>query len=90
MVTEAPGEIPDFQSLMLPVLMAAKDGEVRIGDVVESLANSFALSSQQRAHLLPSGKQSTFANRVHWATSYLGKAALVESTKRGHFKITQR
>ena len=70
--------------------MAAKDGEVRIGDVVESLANSFALSSQQRAHLLPSGKQSTFAKRVHWAKSYLGKAALVESTKRGHFKITQR
>ena len=86
----APDEIPDFQSLMLPVLTAAKVGEVRIGDVVESLADSFRLSSQQRAHLLPSGKQSTFANRVHWAKSYLGKAALIEPTKRGHFKITAR
>ena len=87
---EAPDEIPDFQSLMLPVLAAAQHGEVRIGAVVETLADSFALSSQQRAHLLPSGKQSTFANRVHWAKSYLGKAGLIESTKRGHFIVTPR
>lgn len=75
---------------MLPVLIAAQNGEVRIGAVVETLADSYALSSQQRAHLLPSGKQSTFANRVHWAKSYLGKAGLVEATKRGHFKATLR
>ena len=75
---------------MLPVLKEAEQGEVRIGAVVESLSDAFALTSQQRAHLLPSGKQSTFANRVHWAKSYLGKAALIESTKRGHFKATQR
>lgn len=75
---------------MLPVLKAAKDGEVRIGAVVESLADAFTLSPQQRAHLLPSGKQSTFANRVHWAKSYLAKAALIEPTKRAHFKITDR
>lgn len=87
---EAPNEIPDFQSLMLPVLREAEQGEVRIGAVVESLADAFALTSQQRAHLLPSGKQSTFANRVHWAKSYLGKAALIEATKRGHFKATER
>ena len=87
---EAPDEIPDFQSLMLPVLEAAQNGEVRIGAVVEMLADSFVLSSQQRAHLLPSGKQSTFANRVHWAKSYLGKAGLIQATKRGHFKATPR
>lgn len=87
---DAPDEIPDFQSLMLPVLAAAQHGEVRIGAVVESLADCFALSSQQRAHLLPSGKQSTFANRVHWAKSYLGKAGLIQATKRGHFIATPR
>jgi restriction system protein len=75
---------------MLPVLKEAQHGEVRIGAVVESLSEAFALTSQQRAHLLPSGKQSTFANRVHWAKSYLGKAALIEATKRGHFKATER
>ncbi len=75
---------------MLPVLTAARSGEVRIGAVVEALADLYALSSQQRAHLLPSGKQSTFANRVHWAKSYLGKAGLIKATKRGHFETTAR
>ena len=86
----AADQIPDFQTLMLPVLTEARNGEVRIGAVVELLADSYDLSSQQRAHLLPSGKQSTFANRVHWAKSYLGKAGLVVATKRGHFKATPR
>ena len=75
---------------MLPVLRQAEAGEVRIGAVVEALADEYSLSPEQRAHLLPSGKQSTFANRVHWAKSYLGQAHLVEATKRGHFKATQR
>jgi restriction system protein len=74
---------------MLPVLKEGDQGEVRIGSVVESLADKFGLTSQQRAHLLPSGKQSTFANRVHWAKSYLGKAGLIESTKRGHYRATK-
>ena len=39
---------------------------------------------------MPSGRQTTFANRVHWAKSYLGKAGLVELTKRAHFQITDR
>jgi restriction system protein len=90
-VTEASAsEIPDFQTLMLPVLRQAKNGEVRIGTVVELLSTEFALSPEQKAHLLPTGKQSTFANRVHWAKTYLVKAHLVESTKRGHFKATER
>jgi len=80
--------IPDFQTLMLPVLRAATEGEVRISDVVELLADEFALSPDERSHLLPSGKQTTFANRVHWAKSYLGKAGLVELTRRAHFRIT--
>jgi restriction system protein len=81
-------DIPDFQTLMLPVLQDAAAGEVRIGDTVERLANSFNLSPEQRADLLPSKRQTTFANRVHWAKSYLGKAGLIELTKRAHFTIT--
>ena len=57
--------IPDFQTLMLPVLRAAADGEVRITDIVDRLADEFALSPDDRSHLLPSGRQTTFANRVH-------------------------
>lgn len=81
--------IPDFQTLMVPVLRIAADGEVRISDVVERLADEYALSEGDRSLLLPSGKQTTFANRVHWAKSYLGKAGLVELTKRAHFRITE-
>jgi restriction system protein len=75
---------------MLPVLRIAADGEVRISDVVERLADEFALSAEDRSHLLQSGRQTTFANRVHWAKSYLGKAGLVELTKRAHFRITEQ
>ncbi|SAL05145.1 Mrr restriction system protein [Caballeronia arationis] len=82
--------IPDFQTLMLPVLRTAEAGEVKISDVVELLANEFQLTEEERSELLPSGKQTTFANRVHWAKSYLGKAALVDLTKRAHFCISNR
>lgn len=80
--------IPDFQTLMLPVLRDAVQGEVRVGATVERLAEAFHLTPAQRADLLPSKRQTTFANRVHWAKSHLGKAGLIELTKRGHFQIT--
>lgn len=80
--------IPDFQTLMLPVLEDAAKGEVRVGATVERLADRFGLTPEQRADLLPSKRQTTFANRIHWAKSYLGKAGLIELTKRGHFATT--
>ncbi len=82
--------IPDYQSLMIHVLMDAAQGEVRIGDVVERLANKLGLKPEERAELLQSGRQTVFANRVHWAKTYLNKAALIEMTRRGHFKIAPR
>jgi restriction system protein len=82
--------IPDYQSLMLPVLVASAVGEVRIGPVVDELANQLGLSPEERSELLPSGKQTVFSNRVHWAKSYLSKAQLVELTRRGYFRITPR
>ncbi|MET4488801.1 restriction endonuclease [Bradyrhizobium sp. LA7.1] len=82
--------IPDYQSLMLPVLRAARDGEVRIGAVVQTLADNLGLSEEARTTLLPSGQQTAFGNRVHWAKTYLAKAGLVENTRRGHFRITPR
>lgn len=82
--------IPDYQTLMRPVLKCSESGEVRIGYVVETLADEFELTQEEREEQLPSGKQATFANRVHWAKTYLAKAGLVESTRRGYFVITQR
>lgn len=82
--------IPDYQTLMRPVLECAAAGEVRIGDVVEQLGREFGLTLDEENELLPSGKQTRFANRVHWAKSYLKQAGLVKETRRAHFIITDR
>ena len=82
--------IPDYQTLMRPVLQCAAQGEVKIGDVVDIIAEKLSLSRDEVEELLPSGKQTRFANRVHWAKSYLKQAGLVKATRRGHFVITER
>jgi restriction system protein len=82
--------IPDYQTLMLPVLKQAATGEVRIGDVVDKLALEFQLSDDELAELTPSGTGITFSGRVGWAKTYLKQAGLVEATKRAHFTITLR
>lgn len=83
--------IPDFQNLMLPMLQLAADGqERRLSDAIEALAQQFQLSEAERAELLPSGIQPKFDNRVGWVRTYLGKALLLESPKRGWFRISER
>jgi restriction system protein len=83
--------IPDFQTLMLPVLKLAAEKEWRVSDTVERLADDFGLSQEERTALLPSGRQTTFSNRVAWAKSYLVQAGLIQPTsKRAHFIITEQ
>lgn len=82
--------IPDFQTLMLPVLQASAGGEVRIADLTEQLANKFGLTIDERSELLPSGHQRTLANRIGWGKFHLAKAGLVESKRRGYFNATPR
>lgn len=83
--------IPDFQSVMLPLLnFAADQQEHSLQDTVEALAVKFELTLEEREELLPSGKQARFDNRVAWARSYFKQAGLVENTRRGYFKISQR
>ena len=81
--------IPDYQTLMLPVLKLASDEvEYKFSHAVEILADEFSLSAEERNELLPSGSQAVFNNRVGWARSYLKQAGLLASPKRGYFKIT--
>ena len=83
--------IPDYQTLMLPVLQLASDGEEHsLREAVEQLAGTFKLTDEERLDLLPSGRQPTFDNRVGWARTYLKKAGLLHATRRGHFKISDR
>ncbi len=83
--------IPDFQSIMLPLLRFASDSkEHSLQTAVDALAAEFALTSEERQELLPSGKQARFDNRVAWARSYFKQAGLVENIRRGYFQISQR
>jgi restriction system protein len=82
--------IPDYQTLMLPVLKLASDQqEHKLREAVEQLADEFALSDDERNELLPSGSQAVFNNRVHWARTYLKQAGLLVSPKRGFFQIAE-
>jgi len=81
--------IPDYQSIMLPLLKFAGDKkEHSIREAIEHIANIFNLSEEERREVLPSGQQYIINNRVGWARTYLKKAGLLKSTKRSYFKIT--
>ena len=83
--------IPDYQSIMLPLLrFAADQKEHTSSEAVEALAQEFGLTDQELQELLPSGQQPTFTNRLNWAKTYLKKACLLGSNKRGSFQITKR
>lgn len=81
--------IPDYQTLMLPVLRLAAEGETRVPDVEDRLADQFGLTQQERDQPLPSGRQKVLHNRIHWAKFYLMKAGLVEFPRRGRFVATE-
>jgi restriction system protein len=82
--------IPDFQTVMLPVLRDLSRGERTGQETLDALATEFALSPDDLAQRLPSGKQATFTNRVAWAKSHLKGARLVESPRRGVYRLTER
>jgi restriction system protein len=83
--------IPDFQTIMLPLLELAGDSkEYKLAEAIELLANHFNLSDAERKELLPSGKQARFNNRVGWSRLHLNGAQLLTQTSRGKFQITQR
>ncbi len=83
--------IPDYQTLMLPLLRFAADRqEHKFREAIEALAVEFSLSGDERAELLPSGTQPVFDNRVGWAKTYLKQAGLLDSPKRGLFHITEQ
>ena len=82
--------IPDYQSLMRPVLECARKEPRKISDVVEEISNNLSLNNEERYQMLPSGKQTTIANRIHWARSYMKQAGLVRNIRRGWFELTDR
>jgi len=83
--------IPDFQSIMLPLLKFSSDKkEHTVRETEEYLANAFRLTKEEREEMLPSGTTRTFVNRVAWTKAHLMKAGLIMSPRRSVYKITQR
>jgi restriction system protein len=83
--------IPDYQKAMLPVLkLAADGGEHPLSELVDATAKHFALTEADRNEMLPSGTQAKLTNRVSWARTYLLKAGLLTSPRRGMSVITER
>lgn len=83
--------IPDYQTLMLPLLTIVSDGkEIKLNEAVEMLAKKFNLSKEERSKLLPSGQTFLFGSRVGWARTYLKKAGLLDAPRRGIVSITKR
>lgn len=81
--------IPQFQSLTLPSLKYAAGKEIQTRELVEVLADQFRLSDDERAETTASGAN-RFADRVHWAITYLKKAGLVSRVGRGRYAITEQ
>lgn len=83
--------VPDFQTVMLPLVRYARDGQEHVlAKAIEALADEFKLTAQERRQLLPSGAQATFNNRVYWAAFHLRKARVFESKGHGRFYISER
>ncbi len=81
--------IPDYQSIMLPLLLSIKDGkEYNFQEIIEQLAVHFNLTETEKKELLKSGVQPVFDNRAGWARTYLKKAGLLSSPRRGVIMIT--
>lgn len=83
--------IPDFQSIMRPLLEAHQDGEEYVNrDLVASLADHFGLTEEERREMLPSGRARLLDNRLGWAKYHITKAALLVSPRRAISVITER
>lgn len=84
--------VPDYQSLMLPLLrrFGEATGPTSVKDHAESIADEVALTEAERLQRIPSGSENLLTNRLHWARTYMGKAGLTASPKRGLVVITER
>jgi restriction system protein len=82
--------IPDFQTLMLPLLTRLAEKQTSTTDLVTAMSDHFGLTEAERVALLPSGRQAVVANRVHWALSYLGRAGLLDRVARGVYRASDR
>lgn len=81
--------IPDAQTLMRPILAYLADGQAKSAkDVIAAMSDEFGLSDDERAQMLPSGRQRTMYDRVHWSLTHMSQAGLLDRPTRGHVQVT--
>lgn len=82
--------IPRYDEFFVPVLRILADGKIHAsGEMLTLLADEFAVTEEERSRLLPSGRSRVLNGRISWARTYLKKAGLIESPKRGTYRITR-
>lgn len=83
--------IPDYQSLMLPVLRRLADGqEHTLQSLVADLAVEFELTPEEVEQVTSRSGTRVFSGRVGWAKTYMSQAGLLEATKRGVYRISPK
>jgi restriction system protein len=83
--------VPDFQTIMRPLLVTLDDGQDHAITAVRArLATEFNLTEEELEEQIPSGRAKTFANRVGWATTHLYRCGLIARPKRSVYRITDR
>jgi restriction system protein len=82
--------IPDFQSVMLPVLKLLGDKkEYQSKEIKDYICKEFKLTQKEMEEKLPSSNSiSLISNRVAWAEAHMKMAGIIESPRRGFYRIT--
>ena len=83
--------VPTFDAFIEPLLrvLVASPDALATRNVYESVADRLGLSDEQRAEVLPSGRQPYYKNRIGWAHDRLKRAELSESPRRGLWQVTE-
>ena len=83
--------IPKYNELYVPLLNLLSNQKVyNMHEVYEIISDELNLTDEEMEEMLPSKSQTVIVSRIGWARTYLKKAGLVESPKRGYIQITDR
>jgi restriction system protein len=83
--------MPDFQTMMRPVLVAIEGDESRsTTQIRDKVATALNVSDEDRLVMLPSGRQALFTNRVAWAITHMSQAGLLTRPERGRYLLSER
>jgi restriction system protein len=82
--------VPDYQSLMLPVLRLAANGETKVSGCIDSLSQELGCLQRSGASCCVVASRQSFRTEFIGQRPILVKAGLLEITRRGHFRATRR